>query len=480
MNRENLIDRLSALGLALRRVIAAALCGVSVLLGYSIAAVAAVDVATLARGGTGAPTSPWVGWETATSWESETEYFFRKGYYAYTVSPNFLKTGIALKGEAGTVLQFNGVGNAVVFDNPGGQALAVRNWTMNVRMENFIIQGNPNATNGLFLRAIRNGIFRHISVRDVTNAGVWGEALVTNIFDNIRVTLYEMPDYRFNVIPEYGIVLGSRGSGDDTTTTTVTNAVIEGVSKIGIWIKTNSFANTFLSGTAESNAGKGMVIDGHTNTVIGMDFEGNGGANIEINDSNNQIQGVISEGLIDVRNGYLNKLRGRFGSVAISNRCDYTDMSGAFISQYLTDLSSSTIRFGMFVTPGFRNEAFVGNVLDAVVPLIVANGTVVTDARLSKLFSAVISADTSFANPTNAVDGQVVTWRIQQDSVGGHGIMFGSMFESHSGQPLSTLGVFPLNPAARGSNGPALNSAPLSYTEISVRFNLPAQKWRIQ
>ena len=216
---------------------------------------AGVDVASASIAGVGTAANPWVGWDTRITWSPETEYFFRSGYYAYTMSPNFLKTGVALKGEAGTVLQFNGVGNAVVFDNPGTSSLIYENWTMNVRMENFIIQGNPNATNGLFLRAIRNGIFRHISIRDVTNAGVWTEALVTNVFENIRVTRYENLGYNFSVVPAYGIVLGTRGTDDTTTTTTITNAVIEGVSQIGIWIKPNVFGNTIINGTCEANAG---------------------------------------------------------------------------------------------------------------------------------------------------------------------------------------------------------------------------------
>ncbi|MGZ5581637.1 MAG: hypothetical protein ACXWG3_17300 [Usitatibacter sp.] len=465
---------------ALRRTLLVACFGMLALLGLVAPAAAAVDVASSALAGNGAPTSPWVGWETATSWEPETEYFFRKGYYAYTVSPNFLKTGIALRGEAGTVLQFNGAGNAVVFDNPGGTAHPYSDWTQNVRFENFIIQGTARATNGLFLRAVRNGIFRHISVRDVANAGVWGEALVTNIFDNIRVTHHEMPNDQFNVVPAYGIVLGPRGAGDDTTTTVVTNAVIEGVSQAGIWIKAGSFANTFIGGTSEGNAGKGMVIDGHTNSVIGMDFEANGGTNLEINDANNQIQGVISVGPIDVKNGYLNKLRGRFSNVAVSTAADYTDLSGSMITAALADQSATTIKFGMFVVSGFRGDAFVGNVLDSVVPLTVANGTITTDARLSKLFSVVVVADTALANPTNAVDGQLVTWRIQQDSVGGHAIVFGSMFESQGGEPISNPGVFGSNPLARGSAGVGLNPAPFSYTEITARYNAPAQKWRIQ
>ena len=450
------------------------LCGL--LLAVSFPAAAFVDVATFAKFGTGDVSLPWAGWDTAVNWQPETEYFFRKGYYAYSVSPNFLKTGIALRGEAGTVLQFTGSGNAVVFDNPGGNANAYANWTENVRFENFIIQGNANTTNGLFLRAVRNGIFRHVSVRDVSNACLWGEALVTNMVENFRCTHHEMPNDVFNVVPAYGIVLGSRGAEDSTTTTTVTNAVIEGISQVGIWIMANSFANTFIGGTSEGNLGKGMVIDGQTNTLINMDFEGNGGTNVEINDANNQLQGVVSEGLINLQNGYLNKLRGRFSNVNISNRCDYTDISGSFISVQLVDQSQTTVKFGYFLKSQFRNDSLLAG---GVVNIPVANAAIATDASQGALFSSVLTADTTLLNPTNGVDGQLVTWRIQQDGVGGHVLQFSTNFVSLSGLALPTSSGGGLNPLLRFSSG-VINPAPLSYSEISGRFNAATGKWQIQ
>lgn len=448
------------------------------LLLLSLPALSAIDVANQARGGTGTIAAPWTGWDTAFVWEPETEYFFRKGYYAYSVSPNFLKTGIALRGEAGTVLQFNGTGNAVVFDNPGGQPLIYRNWTMNVRMENFIIHGNANATNGLFLRAIRNGIFRHISVRDVSNAGVWAEALVTNMFENIRVSHHEMPDDKFNVVPKYGIVLGTRGTEDSTTTTTVTNAVIEGVSEVGIWVKAGSFSNTFINGTSEGNPGKGMVLDGFFNTVINMDFEANGGTDVEINEAGNQLQGVVSAGLVYARFGYLNKLRGRFTHVQI-DYADYTDLSGAFIAGNLTEGNDTSIKYGYYLKGEFRNDSSVGNVVPLMVALPVNAGVIATDARRSSLFSAVLTGDATLANPTNGRNGQRITWRIQQDSAGGHALKFGSLFSSMSGEPLPTHIEGPFNPAARATQVP-LNMSPRSYTEISARFDGATARWVVQ
>ena len=72
-------------------------CLFGLFLAVSFPAAAFVDVATFARFGTGDASLPWTGWDTAITWQPETEYFFRKGYYAYSVSPNFLKTGIALR-----------------------------------------------------------------------------------------------------------------------------------------------------------------------------------------------------------------------------------------------------------------------------------------------------------------------------------------------------------------------------------------------
>jgi hypothetical protein len=436
---------------------------------------AAVDVANFATSGSGSQASPWVGWDAAVSWQPETEYFFRKGYYAYMISPNFLKTGIALRGEAGTVLQFNGVGNAVVFDNPGGSGHDFSDWTMNVRMENFIIQGTTGATNGLYLRAVRNGIFRHISVRDVSGACVWGEALVTNMIENLRCSHHEMPNDTFNVVPAYGIVLGTRGAADSTTTTTVTNAVIEGVSQVGVWIKAGSFSNTFLNGTSEGNLGKGMVIDGFFNTIVNMDFEANGSTDVEINEAGNELQGVVSAGLVYARFGYLNKLRGRFTNVTI-DYADYTDLTGAFIAGVLTEGVPTTIKVGYYVKGEFRNDSFVGNVLTPIVSLTMANGVIATDARKSSLFYVLMTSDVMLAVPTNGVDGQRVTWKFQQDSAGGRALKFGDGFASMSGQLVSGQSTGLFNPIARTPQV-TVNAASNSVTEISARYDASSARW---
>ena len=310
----------------------------------TIPAFAAVDVASRATGGSGTPNSPWTGWDVNTTWNPETEYAFRAGYYAYAASPNFLRTGIALKGEPGTVLLFVGQGNAVVFDNPGGTGVLYRNWTMNVRMENFVIQGNAGAVNGIYARGMRNAVFRNITVRDVGGAAFRCEACVTNILDNFRV------EGRAPVGPTHGIVLAARGP-DTSTTTTVMNASISGATQAAVWVQPGSYGNTFMNGVVEANPGKGMVFDGPLNTVMDTRFAANGGADVEINQASNELHGVTSAGLVDVRAGQMNKLRGTFAAVNIASICDFTDVLGASIA-LLRDDSAATLKPGAGPTIG--------------------------------------------------------------------------------------------------------------------------------
>lgn len=328
-----------------------------------------IDVSTLSTGGTGTSANPWAGWDSAV-WQPETEYFWPGGTYSWSASGlNLLATGIAHRGEAGTVLKFTGTGNAVAFDNPGGLSPPYRNWTQNVRFENFIIQGNANCTNGLFLRAVRNGVFRHISVRDVSCAGLWAEACVTNIAENFRCTHHEMPNDAFAVRPKYGIVLAAR-NGDTTTTFIFTNPVVEGVgviadnSGIGIWVKPGCYGNKFIGGTSEGNFAKGAVLDGWLNTFDGTDFEVNaGGIDVEINHSYNELRGVYSANLIDVKAGQLNKVCGRLKDVKIANICDFTDVSGAYMAGTLTDNSLSTTRFAYQTGAGLQYQGRIAKAL---------------------------------------------------------------------------------------------------------------------
>lgn len=102
------------------------------------ASLAPIDVASFATSGSGTSIDPWVGWDTAIAWAQDGLYRFRNGWFAYSTSPNFLKPGIHLVGEAGTYLKHTGRGNAFVMDSNQPGVL----WIQNVKVENIDLIGN--------------------------------------------------------------------------------------------------------------------------------------------------------------------------------------------------------------------------------------------------------------------------------------------------------------------------------------------------
>jgi hypothetical protein len=423
-----------------------------------------IDVSQLAIAGMGTVASPWTGWDTAVTWVGEQEYYFPGGIYCYSVSPNFLKTGIALRGEAGTVLKHTGSGNAVVFDNPGGQTPINKNWTMNVRMENFIIQGNSATTNGLFLRGVRDGYFKHISVRDVSGAGLWTEACVTNILENFRVMFQENPNYVWNVKPAYGIVIAGRGA-DTSTTWTITNPVIEDVSMIGIWIKAGCFSNTIINGTVENNhtpGFQGIVLDGYWNTLINTDFEGNVGTDIAINQSRNILINLASSNQTTLGPSQQNQfIGGNYHNITLHPYDASTILQGVYYTGALVNPSLATIQFGNQGTP-FTFDSRFPNVIGTARSLAYGP-SVSTDATLSQFFNLVTYGGFVLNNPTSPTDGETITWRIWQNSTGTSTIAFGSKFRPKQGQPL-----------------PQLTTVPSGLDYIKATYRLLGDVWDIQ
>jgi hypothetical protein len=443
-----------------------------------------VDVAALATKGDGSPSNPYTGWATLTP-APETEYYFRAGKtFSYDHSPNWLVTGVVVRGGAGTILKHLGAGNAFVMDNPGAHEgpTSIR-WTHNVRVENLIIQGNAQTTNGMFLRGIRNGLFKHISIRDVSEAAIYTEALVTNVFENVRCLGQETEkwlkvgrDYnvvsRVKVVPKYGMVLGSRDSYDWTTTTTVINPVFEGVSVAGIWVQNGPMNNTFINGTCENNGGKGMQIDGRYNVFENMDFEANRGHDINIIDCGNQLINCFSTGTVAMSAGGLQTifLGGHYNRITADVSARFTTLIGATFTTF-TDDSKTAILVGTIDKSGLRHDSFLGNYIPRVAALPFAStvnipfaSNVNTDARKSSIFNVgPLTSSFTLANPTNPTDGQTITWRFQQDAIGGRTITYGSQFRALPGRSL-----------------PALSTAPQACDYIVATYNAGSEKWDVQ
>lgn len=64
-----------------------------------------------------------------------------------------------------------------------------------------------------------------------------------------------------------------------------------------------------------------------------------------------------------------------------------------------------------------------------VSPVALTDGaTIATDASLSTLFRVTLGGNRTLSNPTNAVDGQLITWSIKQDATGSRTITLDSKF----------------------------------------------------
>lgn len=425
----------------------------------SVPSFAAVDVAALATSGNGTQAAPWTGWEALTP-AANTEYHFRCGWFAFTSSPIFSKPGLALTGEAGTYLLHTGVGNGLSFINQ-------TSFTDNVRAENFTLLGNASTTSALFVRGLRGSSFRNIQIGNCTKAGVWIEAGIINVWDNVKVSKYEVPNYgNFSPIPLYGYVLASRYAdeggvlGGGTTTQTIINPIAEGVSGIGLWLQPGSYGCSIINGTFEENTGTGMLLEGTMTTVSNTDFEANGsGVDVEIRGQHNALLNCYSANYVHVIQGQRHVIQGgRFHDLTIDLIADQMTVQNATITGTFNDIAGTTVKFGN-ATPSIDKTTRIGAVLPQVSRPNITGGVLTTDAKQGDLFITTIGQNFTLANPTNGTEGQRVTWRFTVQA-GGWQVAYGSQFRG-------LKGVFPSLPIG------------ITWCYLTARYNAAQQTWDI-
>lgn len=415
-----------------------------------------------ASGGTGTAGDPWTGWDTAITWAASTEYRFPKGYYSYATSPNFLLTGLALVGESGTVLKYTGSGDAVTF-TAGSDT-----WVFDVRMENFIIEGNSGADNGLVLQGVRGGYFKHIEIREFTESAFISRACVCNIFDN----LYVPREAYVTTVPRNGILLDARAAdGNQTTVWVFNNAVVEGASEKGVYIK-NSFWNVFNGGTSEGLDGKGMVIDANGagpiindgNIFIGFDFEANGTEpNVEVRGNSNHFLNCNATGTFRIYPGKRHLVSGGgYESITIDSGVTSACLKSVELTGTLTDNGFATRKEGV-ITAASSGLPIVEQAPPnhpTVYNPSLSGGAYATNCQYGNFFYFVATDNFTLSNPTNMSSGMEVTWRIQQDATGSRLMTLGSAFRS---------GPFTVT----------LSTVALRVDYLFARYNAQDAKWDI-
>lgn len=211
---------------------------------------------------------------------------FPSGTYKYVTAPNFAVAKLRIVGLGKVVWQFNGTGNAAVFDAGSGSQNI-----FDVQMDNITISGTASCTNGLYLRGVHHSVFRDIRVRNCSAAGLLTNFTVLNTYENFTVSVNEGS---FTTTPVNGIVLDQRSASEPSTASVFINPIIEGVSGSGIkLVKTSTM--TFINGSSEANArgielGSGAV----RNKFEDMDLEANSTEDILCGGTDNLFLNVLA------------------------------------------------------------------------------------------------------------------------------------------------------------------------------------------
>lgn len=241
-----------------------------------------ISVMDYVTSGTGTSGDPYLGWDTNTPWAANTEYVFPAGTFQYGTTLSLPYAGIYLHGVGlGTVLKFTGTGNCVSFDNAGNSP----------RIEGFLINGNANATNGIYTNNANYGICRNITVKNVS---VSGFRSIFGVYWNIEDFYMGNNFGTQTTFAAAGIYLGDIGSAGATVTAyTIINANIANCVHSGIDIE-NGWGNTIIGGAVEANGDQGLYLspNAHDNIINGLYVEGNTTSAIVVNGSGNNFIGL--------------------------------------------------------------------------------------------------------------------------------------------------------------------------------------------
>jgi len=392
----------------------------------------AIEVSSVATAGDGlSVSSAWTGWDTALIWTGQ-EYHFKGGFFKCENFPNWMVENIALIGESNTFLIHTGSGDAVRFDNP-------TSWTWRVRMEHFKILGNANTRHGLFVRGARFGIFRDILVSDVTNTAFVFEACVSNSLENLGVSDPTPP-----LRPAHALWVGSRSTNavDGSTGMIFTNFI--GEKTTGDYtavIKAGSDGNSFIGGTIEENAGKGLIVESSQNK-IGLWFEKNLGWDLELQNSRNTVEGITSQNEVHISGAQNAVLRSKLAKVYVHPYANMNIFEGVEWTSTFDDQNNqgSTIKIGNIAPTNAGWLQWSAKFPNVNVNMwALQHGTTVnTNCIAASNFDLVAYENFLLANPTGAINGQRVTWRIKQGNAGGWIITYGSKFR------VKTGGTFPV------------------------------------
>lgn len=196
------------------------------------------------------------------------------GVWEFTPGTNWATRDVAIVGTGKPIISYStGSGRGFVLD-AGGSGSTVRG----MRVENFIIRGNPNITDIFYSRGMVAGKFSDLEAREGSATGFSLNFSVLNTYKNLRVSNDSLG---MTTTPTNYFKLDNDGTaGTRTQCNTFINCDASGkgaTSTSDGWLLVDSTLNTWLGGTAESCA-KGVNIasdECRLNTFTSFDVEDN-------------------------------------------------------------------------------------------------------------------------------------------------------------------------------------------------------------
>lgn len=178
------------------------------------------------------------------------------------------------------VLRYKGTGNAVVLDAGPTAGVFLEDFAFGDPGNQFVIEAPKSSGHAIFARGLNTGTSVNAVVRGAgsTSAGLLTNACVITTF-NVQVAPYRTGWYDDGTgpaKPEFGMILTSRTTGEQTSYCTFINPQGAGC-QYGFYLDF-TLGNVFIGGDSESNTIAGMVLtlNALNNKIHGMDFEVNG------------------------------------------------------------------------------------------------------------------------------------------------------------------------------------------------------------
>jgi hypothetical protein len=271
----------------------------------------------------------------AAAYRASKQLLFPPGVYKVSALPNFNVAGTRIIALGAVQINVTGANAGLVAD--AGAAGNV----FDVEVSGLTLNGNPAATDGVFIRGVHHSSFRRIRVRNFAQNALNAQFMVCNTFEQFVCSGNEGP---MDTLPRNGITLDQRGAGSACSACVFVDPVIEGMPGNGLNLL-HAMQCDFQGGTAEANGVNLYESGSCAGNRFKLDLEAAAtGVDIIANGEYSSFDTMLCAGLVDL--GGLNQHLhgGQYeGGITIENTALRPKLDTISYAGLITDASASAI-----------------------------------------------------------------------------------------------------------------------------------------